>query len=192
MMDQYSAGKPACPSFSGNDAAEFARIFNTYYPRLCHFSFQLTRDRSLAEDICQDAFIRFWDHREYISPMENAVKSYLYTTVRNASISSLRHHAVVRQYRDRYPRIENDDITVIHAIIRSEITAEIYQALETLPQGCREVVSMAYLQGMKNKEIASELGVSVNTVKTQRQRALHLLRSRVHPEVFLILIYYLV
>jgi RNA polymerase sigma-70 factor (ECF subfamily) len=47
---------------------------------------------------------------------------------------------------------------------------------------------MGYLEGMKNHEIAKELGISVNTVKTQKQRALQLLRLKLKPEFFIFLL----
>lgn len=183
-MKQKNPDKGSRPD-SGLPAAEtdrFARIFKMYYSRLCHFSFQITGDKALSEDICQEAFIRYWDRRGDVSHLENAVKNYLYAVVRNASVSAVRHEKVVKRYLEDTGIPDVEEITTIHALIRSEVAAEIHSALETLPRGCGEVVRMAYLEGMKNKEIAIKLGVSVNTVKTQRQRALHLLRAKVSLE----------
>lgn len=168
---------------------EFSHIFKKYYPRLCHFSFRVTGSMALSEDICQEAFIRYWHNRSNVSDSEDAVKSYLYTAVRNACISQLRHNKVVKRYLKSQDGADTEDITVDHAMILSEVAAEIRQALEKLPQGCRQVVQMAYLEGMKNKEIASRLGVSVNTVKTQRQRAIHLLRSSLKPGTLALLLF---
>ena len=144
---------------------------------------------ALSEDICQEAFIRYWHNRANVSDAEEVVKSYLYTAVRNACISHLRHEKVVKRYRESRNTDETSDITIDHAMIRSEVAAEIRNALEKLPHGCRQVVQMAYLEGMKNKEIASRLGVSVNTVKTQRQRAIHLLRSSLKPGTLALLLF---
>lgn len=171
------------------EEAAFGAVFKTYYARLCLFAFQITGDKSLAEDICQEAFIRYWDRREGIAGSEAAVRSYLYTTVRNASVSELRRGKIRKLYCEGREEDAVEEITVVQAMIRSEVTAEIHRALETLPSGCRQVVRMAYLEGMKNKEIASKLGVSLNTVKTQRQRALQLLRFRLSPRALSLLLF---
>lgn len=174
---------------SAAETEEFSHVFKKYYPRLCHFSFRVTGCRALSEDICQEAFIRYWNYRNNIADSEDAVRSYLYTVVRNACISKLRHDKVVKRYLKSQDAAGENDITIDHAMIRSEVAAEIHSALEKLPQGCRQVVQMAYLDGMKNKEIASKLGVSVNTVKTQRQRAIHLLRSSLKPGTLTLLLF---
>jgi RNA polymerase sigma-70 factor (family 1) len=182
-MEEKYVDKESRPirELSAAEAEEFGQVFKKYYPRLCHFSFRVTGCKALSEDICQEAFISYWNHRGNIADAEDAVKSYLYTAVRNASISKLRHDKVVKRYLKSQDTPGAGEITIDHAMIQSEVAAEIHSALEKLPQGCRQVVRMAYLEGMKNKEIASKLGVSVNTVKTQRQRAIHLLRSSLKP-----------
>jgi len=174
---------------SAEETEEFSHVFKKYYPRLCHFAFRITGCRALSEDICQEAFIRYWHYRHNIADAEDAIRSYLYTMVRNACISKLRHDKVVKRYLNSQDTAGSDEIGIDHAMIRSEVAAEIYGALEKLPQGCRQVVQMAYLEGMKNKEIASKLGVSVNTVKTQRQRAIHLLRSSLKPGTLALLLF---
>lgn len=174
---------------SAEEAEEFSHVFKKYYPRLCHFAFRVTGCSALSEDICQEAFIRYWNYRHNIADSEDAVRSYLYTVIRNACISKLRHDKVVKRYLKSQDAVGLDEISIDHAMIRSEVAAEIHNALEKLPQGCRQVVQMAYLEGMKNKEIASKLGVSVNTVKTQRQRAIHLLRSSLKPGTLALLLF---
>jgi RNA polymerase sigma-70 factor (family 1) len=173
---------------SAAETEEFSHVFNKYYPRLCHFAFRVTGCSALSEDICQEAFISYWNYRHNISDAEEAIRSYLYTVVRNACISKLRHDKVVKRYLKSQDMAGSDEIAIDYAMIRSEVAAEIHSALEKLPQGCRQVVQMAYLEGMKNKEIAAKLGVSVNTVKTQRQRAIHLLRSSLKPGTLTLLL----
>lgn len=189
-MEEKNSRKASHPprELTTAEIGKFGEVFKTYYARLCYFSFQITGDKALAEDICQEAFIRYWHQRENVAGTEGAVKGYLYAAVRNASLSLLRHDKVVKRYMEEREAAQVEEITIIHSMIRSEVVAEIYHALGTLPAGCRQVVQMAYLEGMKNKEIASKLGVSVNTVKTQRQRALQLLRSRISFEAFALLL----
>jgi RNA polymerase sigma factor (sigma-70 family) len=77
---------------------------------------------------------------------------------------------------------------VFHTIIRSEVLAEIHKAITLLPGSCQQIFRMSYLDDMKNNQIADVLGISVNTVKTQKQRALKVLRGHLSPELFVILL----
>lgn len=99
----------------------------------------------------------------------------------------IRHEKVVEVYLNRQDSSPVDDVQVINLMIRSEVLGEIYRALSTLPPQCQRISKMSFLDGMKNLEIAQELNISVNTVKTQKQRALQLLRLKINPELFLLL-----
>lgn len=162
----------------------FEQLFKAYYSRLCHFSFQIVRDKVNAEDIVQDAFIKYWNQRQELASHNIAVKNFLYSTVRNASLNLIRHDKVVCQYLEQQNPYNIEEFNIVHSIIRSEVLAEIHTALETLPESCKRISRMGYLEGMKNNEIAQKLGISVNTVKTQKQRGLQLLRLLLKPEAF--------
>lgn len=167
---------------------DFEQLFKAYYPRLCHFSFQIVRDKVNAEDLVQEAFIKYWNRREEISSHNIAVKNFLYITVRNASLNLIRHDKIVSHYLEQQDPSPIEEFNIIHSMIRSEVLAELYDALETLPESCQRISRMGYLEGMKNNEIAQKLGISINTVKTQKQRGLQLLRLILKPETFIVFI----
>jgi RNA polymerase sigma factor (sigma-70 family) len=73
-------------------------------------------------------------------------------------------------------------------IIRAEVIGEIQRSIEDLPEGCKVVIKLAFTEGLKNEEIAKALGISINTVKSQKQRALKLLRLNLDFKSFLILL----
>ncbi len=172
-------------------ASGLEQLFRRYYARLAHFSYQITGHREGAEDIAQEAFISYWHQQEEVAVDEAAVKAFLYSTVRNASLNAVRHTKVVQLHHSQTqatPPAPEKEPDVLRALIRAEVVAEIYEALEALPAGCRTIVQMGYLEDKKNHEIAAELGISVNTVKTQKQRGLQLLRLRLRPETLLALL----
>ncbi|PWJ58574.1 RNA polymerase sigma-70 factor (ECF subfamily) [Dyadobacter jejuensis] len=164
----------------------FATLFDQNYPGLLYFSFKLIGDKEEAEDIVQNAFISYWKGRDTVQGELNAIKSYLYTTVRHSCMDLLKHRTVIKKHRDQLDADPIDDRLVENEIIRSEVLSEIFNAIENLPAGCRQVLEMSYWQGKKNLEISEELGVSVNTVKTQKQRALQLLRLKLAPSALLV------
>ena len=73
-------------------------LFKEYYDRLVYFSLQLIKDKDQAEDIVQDSFIKYWHQRETVIQNKIAIKNFLYSTVRNASLNTIRHNKVVDGY----------------------------------------------------------------------------------------------
>jgi RNA polymerase sigma-70 factor (ECF subfamily) len=147
-------------------------------------------DKQEAEDVVQNAFVSYWNCKDNLGSEPTVVKSFLYTTVRNSCVDLLRHRLVVQNFRDQLEEDPIEENFVENEIIRTEVLSEIFNAIELLPSGCRQVLEMSYLEGKKNHEISKELGVSTNTVKTQKQRALRLLRLKLSSTalVFLLLL----
>lgn len=169
--------------------SDFQILFNTSYAGLVYFAFNMLRDKADAEDIVQDAFVKYWNCQNEIGDDLPAIKGYLYTTVRNACLNFLRHKAVARKYEDELTAVEADEKIAIHSIIRAEVLSEIHNAIESLPSACRQISRMSFLEEKKNQEIADELGLSINTVKTQKQRAMHMLREKLTFELFCLLVF---
>ena len=170
------------------DVLDLDSLFKEFYDRLVYFSQQIVRDQAQAQDIAQDAFIKYWQEREFVLANKVAVKNYLYSTVRNASLNVIRHAKVVDDYRLQQGTCEPEEATIMDAIISSEVMAEIHAAIKALPESYRVISIMSYLEGKKNQEIADELSMSINTVKKQKHRALELLKLHLSPELFGLLI----
>ncbi|WP_461066933.1 RNA polymerase sigma-70 factor [Spirosoma horti] len=186
MLKQLTLTKKS--PVGASESLELDSLFKEYYDRLVYFSVQIIRDQGQAQDITQDAFIKYWQEREAIFPNKVAIKNYLYSTVRNASLNVIRHNKVVDDYREQHGFSETEELTIMDAIISSEVMAELYSAIESLPANYRTISKMSYLEGKKNQEIADELNMSINTVKKQKQRALELLRLRLSPELLAVLL----
>lgn len=165
------------------NSTEIKELYTKFYSRLVYFSFQIIGDKEHAEDIAQDAFIKYWNLSELTFENEFAIKKFLYGMVRNSSLNVLRHNKIAQKYlHDFVEPVEEE--TIIHALIRSELIAQIYAALNKLPESCKKISIMGHLEGLRNYEIAQQLGISVNTVKTQKQRALKHLRINLQPDLF--------
>jgi RNA polymerase sigma-70 factor (family 1) len=170
---------------------EFKNLFKEYYPRLVFFAFEIIRDRAGAEDLVQDAFVTYWKGRSEVADHPVAIRNYLYTTVRRAALNVLRHEKVREKFARQQDSAAAEEHTALHALIHSEVLAGLASAIRSLPEGCQRISCMSFLHGMKNEEIARELGVSVNTVKTQKRRALQLLRLRLNPEALALLLLFI-
>jgi RNA polymerase sigma-70 factor (ECF subfamily) len=168
-------------------------LFREYYARLCHYAFQFTGDAEQARDIAQECFVSYLAQQPQVSDHPAAVRNFLYTSVRNACLNMLRHNKVVERFvQEQTSAAPEVEAGAIHAIIRTEVLAAIHDALQSLPEECGRIVRMGYIEGLKNRQIAEQLNISVNTVKTQKRRGLQLLKLRLPPETYLLLIYGLI
>jgi len=166
------------------------QIFRTYYPRLCHFAWQMTHDAARAEDIVQDAFMNYWDNRQAVADDEVAIKNYLYSTVRNACFNVSRHEKVIDRYLTLHQEDLTEESTVLADIIRAEVMDEVYRIVQSMPEGCQQVFRMGYLEGMSNQKIAEQLKISVNTVKTQKQRGMKIIKGKFDPGLLALVVFY--
>ena len=164
-------------------------LYRHFYKALVAFACQMVDDVPVAEEIVQDAFCKLWQLRNTFKN-ENTLKAYLYNTVRNASISHLRHMQVEnrriaefeREYRLMNPKDESE--MEMH---REELMRQLLLAIEELPPKQRQLFLMA-VKGMTGEEIAREMNISIDGVKKQRQRGIAKLRMMLRPDAFLLLL----
>jgi len=157
----------------------FKIIFDTYYRRLYMFSLNYVEDKYAAEEIVENVLLKLWKKCNKLEEIVN-LKSYLYTMVRNASLDYIKNEKKFESLDVK----KHDSITLKEQfIIEEEAHAILFQALETLPIKCRKVLELSCLDGIKYKDIAEDLQISINTVKSQRARAIELLKSYLknHP-----------
>lgn len=166
------------------------QLFKAYYAKLCFFAFQHIGDKQVAEDLAQDAFIAYLRKRDELSRDTDAIRSFLYSSVKNACYNITRRQQVIRRYFKMREESEIEEAKYLTSMIRAEVLAEVYKIIEDLPQGCREVFRLGYLEGLTNQEISEKLGVTINTVKTQKQRGMKVLKRKLNPEMFALLLYF--
>lgn len=161
------------------DKAAFQELFYSWHRPLCFFASRIIKDQYVAEDLVQEAFIAFWNYDLSAFSQEKTIRTFLYTSVRNGCLNYLRDQEIrERNNRKAGPESEEDPDHFLLRQIESEVVAELFEAIDELPERCREIFYMAYLQEKEEKQIARLLRVSVNTVKTQKQRAKAFLRGR--------------
>src|SRR5690606_6660901 len=156
-------------------------LFDQYFVGLVDFSFNFVKCRETALDLVQDTFVKLLEISEKLPTHERALKSYLYSTVRNVSLNHIRHQKVTDEYHKSKIWTEQDEEQILAALIEAETVNNLYRAIETLPKACQEVCRLTYLEGKSNQEVAELCGVSINTIKKQKSRSIKLLRHRLIP-----------
>lgn len=174
--------------FNVRNQYAFRFIFeNNYRPAVLFAQGILNNYEYEAEDIVQDAFIKLWNKNEVFSTLA-AIKSYVYITVKNACLDKLRKNQVADKYQGHAEKqLQLLEADFIEPLITAETTKLIQQAIEGLPEQGKLIFKLS-LSGKKNNEIAEELNISVNTVKTHKQRALSSLRHSLGDSLLIILL----
>jgi RNA polymerase sigma-70 factor (ECF subfamily) len=157
----------------------FEEIYNTYYPVLCNYAASITKEQSMAEDAVSEVFMKLWEKRDS-TEIEGSLKSYLFKSVYNHCLNTLKHIHVQNQYRDFFlyhpPLNEEGTDYPLSGVIENEINDILQKTIEQLPEQCRKIFIMSRIDGLKHEEIAQKLDISINTVRTQIHRALGKLR----------------
>jgi RNA polymerase sigma-70 factor (ECF subfamily) len=152
-----------------NNKQEFKKLFDLYYPALYLFASTIVNDNFLAEDLVQEVFIKLWEKSDGFDNI-HAIKSFLYTSVKNKCLNHIEHEKVIQKHKE-YTQHELLNYAVINnQIIEEETHRLIYNAINELASECKNILLLS-INGLKNKEIAEELHISVNTVKTQKKIA---------------------
>ena len=153
----------------------FKKIFEDYYRPLCGFSRRFIADPEICDDIVQESFLGLWNKRAEIEDF-NAIKSFLYTSVRNACLNYLRHENVKHKNEEEIKKLSSEWYAE-DLIVEEEVYSQVYEAIKELSPQARNTVIMT-MNGLTNPEIAEELNISVNTVKTIKKRSYNFLRGK--------------
>jgi RNA polymerase sigma-70 factor (ECF subfamily) len=155
---------------------EFEDFFRENFQVATLIVFRYLENRSLAEDIVQESFVKLWEKQNSIDCSPAGLREYLFTIVRNSTISYLRSLKVKYTSLD-VASISSDVTEEIRLYDEEELALRVDRAIDKLPRKCREIFRMAYLEELTYNEIAQKLSVSKNTIKTQMGIAYRILRN---------------
>lgn len=168
------------------DVNALRQLHDRYYHGLWLWAVKNTRNESLAEELVSDCFIKLWDSRRKIS-IEKSVKSYLFLMLRNQFISHARKSKHELVFDDnKFPDLP--DVTEMND---QDFYAELYKAIQKIPEQRRKILELAVFESQSYKEIALRLGISVNTVKTQMGRSYQFLKEELDPKNFSLLHFFM-
>lgn len=161
-----------------NDPFAFERIFRKYYKALCGYVLGILGDEGQAEDVVQEVFIYFWEHREELK-VENSLRAYLYTSVRHRALKLLQKQALIQKHSSKLTEFVEYMLSTEYTFEEEKAISKIKEVLQKLPQQCLKVFLMSNLEEKKYSEIADELGISINTVKSHITKAYRMIRQQI-------------
>jgi len=169
------------------NSKEFKALFDKLFPSMCVLATRILNDEHKGKDIAQEAFIKLWQNPDENFATANSLKAYLYVLVRNACFSELRKEKrITKDPIEQHYDLPTDK-RILDEILREETYRLLREAISDLSPQASKVIQLMLL-GMTNDQIAEELSVSINTVKTVKKRAYKSLREKLGNRFMLILL----
>ena len=158
-----------------NDST-FEDLFKSYFQDLMRFVCSYVNDEEVAKDIVHDVFFALLRNKKRLD-VSYSMKSYLFTLARNYALNYLKHLRVIAMNeREVSDLLENagEELGVYE-----ERLNRLNEKLAELPEKQREVLMKCFVEGRKYKDVADEMEISVNSLKTHISRGLKFLRNEV-------------
>lgn len=181
---------------NGKEPVAWEELYARYYKALCAYSASLTGDAAFAEDLVQELLLRMWQSERTFSVLPE-LAAYLYRSVYHNSLAyrrdrsnreSLLRNMHEQQVRDEIsppPHFDPEaDTELLAGMVGEEVIRRLYSDIHALPSEQSRIIRLS-IAGFKGAEIARRLGISINTVKTQKYRGYRSLRLKLSKFFFL-------
>ena len=165
---------------------DLQHIFDKYAKNLCLYALNYLETEADAEDIVQDVFIRCWEKRDILLSDEKVIKTYLFNSVRNACLDKIEKKDVMRYHIDIIKQEIIDEETIT---FDEKLLLEIREELAQMPDQTQKIITRVFMQDMKYQEVADDLHISINTVKTLLRNGVKHLRSHFSQHLELLIFY---
>ena len=155
------------------DMKAYKDLYLLMFDSLFRFSYSFVKSKQVAQEIVSDVFIKLWQIRDQLKTIEN-LKSYLFGITKNISLNHLARAS--KNLSIQLDDIDLDEIDIQSAIefkspedlyVSKETIKCITQAIRSLPSQCQIIFSLVRIEGLKYKEVAALLNISVFTVRNQ-------------------------
>lgn len=154
--------------------------FNSFYlehiQAVNNFAFYKCGDRAASLDYVQDAFAKIWENCSKIDFTK--AKTYLFTTVNNLFLNTVRHQKVVMNYAKEAPYMDRTDLSPEYLLEEDEFKQKLQAVISDLSEEQREVFLLNRIEDKKYREIAELLDISQKTVEKRMSGALKILRAK--------------
>jgi RNA polymerase sigma-70 factor (ECF subfamily) len=163
------------------DQAALTEVYRRHGGAVFGLALRLLRDRSLAEDVVQTVFIRFWDHPDRFDAGRGALRSYLLAQTHGRAVDLIRAETARHRREERAGQQDRrgDDYDLEREVVDLNAAEQVKDILATLPDREREAIELAYFEGHTYKEVAVVLDQPEGTVKSRIRSGLR----RMHTEL---------
>ena len=160
------------------ESAAYTELYERYKQVLLKHAYRILHDEDEAMDVVQDCFEKLWKQSNALE-IKTSLKSYLYTMVRNRTLDMINKS----RHREEYVVSLADYVQVYRPVTEEtvlfrELTNRIEEEVKNLPTRMRQIFELSRFEGLSQREIAEEMDISENTVKSTINRVLKVLRGK--------------
>lgn len=177
-----------------SDRRVFSSVYKTLFPYTFFYARRFVSPED-ADDIVAAVFSKLWTLKEFRFSNIPHLKGFLRVCIKNACLTQIQQKKIRtkkavawEEERELLEAVTFEEDRLENAEIHAEKLNKLMAAIEKLPLKCRRVIKMAYLDGLKNKQIADSLGVSENTIKTHKKIAIKRLRIDLLATLFILIV----
>ena len=161
------------------DKTAFRALFDRYYPSLLGTGINLLKDKEVAKDVVQDVFLQIWKNREKLQ-INTSLEAYLKRAVINRSLNKIRSRKGNTGTEElKYEQV--NEPSAQEELEGGDVKKALDRGLRKLPERCRLIFTLKRIEGMSQKEIASQLDISTKTIENQMTKALKVLKEELRP-----------
>ena len=172
------------------DMTAFDVVYRKYNRRVFQFAISILKKQEDAEEIVQEVFFKVWEKRDTLSE-HLSFKSFLFTITYNTSITLIRKKIKESRYVEYLHKIQvQPDMDGPGTDIEyKELKKKVEETIDKLPKRQREIYLLSREEGLSYREIASQLGISVNTVENHMVKALRFLRENLRSSTLMMVLF---
>jgi RNA polymerase sigma-70 factor (ECF subfamily) len=167
-----------------DDQSAYKELFESLYSPLFLFAKSMVKSKEAAEEIVSDVFIKIWERRRDLEKIDN-LKVYLYVSTRNTALNYLtsRKRSITNPLDEFHTEFTSIYFDPEQLLITADMLALIKRAIDQLPPKCKIIFKLVKEDGLKYREVAQIMDISVKTVENQLAIALHKIGSVVNFDV---------
>ena len=167
----------------GGDSSALEDLYDRYTPLLYSVAMRILRSASDAEEAVQQAWVQVWKSAERYEPRRGPVAAWLLTVTRTRALDLYRSLSSRKRAEGQVdPEPVNTPADPAGAATRGQLSERVRKALGSLPIQQRQVLEIAYFEGLSQSEIATRLGAPLGTVKSWTRQGLMRLRELLPEE----------
>jgi len=156
-----------------SDESAYKELFMLMYHRLKQFAFSILRSQEEDEELVSDVFIKIWEKRTRLTLIESP-RLYFYISTKNLAITRLnrKKRGVLIEPNEWLAQLDSIYFDPEKLMITEDVFRQIQKAVSDLPPRCRMIFKLIKEDGLRYKEVAELLHLSIKTVENQMSIAL--------------------
>lgn len=176
----------------------FSKFYRKYYFRFVRYAYYYVSNIPAAEDITHDALLYFWEHKNLLKFTTDEMLNYILKSIKNGCLNYLKHGRLQTDFNKENKGLEKWEVAIriqtledeeYDTIFTKEIMDIVMKSLSELPERTRKIFILHRMHDKSRKEIANQLGVTVQNVDYHIRKATDYLHMKLKDYILILLLF---